>query len=157
MNSCRGLRRARSDETDAPILHDNAPGYDGAPADIMARPAQCVEQTDLRQGRYRKRFAEADLVLEHTFRMPIHHQGYLEPQSFLSRSTMTQGQCLASTKGPFARAAIRQGGRHSASQIRLQASTSRRLRRQKRRGRVTDLLFSRQAGEAAREDCFNPY
>ena len=40
----------------APVLHDNAPGYDGAPKEIMAAAGdQCCEQTHVRQRRYRKR------------------------------------------------------------------------------------------------------
>ncbi|MEO6165658.1 MAG: molybdopterin cofactor-binding domain-containing protein, partial [Candidatus Binatia bacterium] len=68
----------------APVLHDNAPAYDGAPAEIMA-PAggNVVNKLTFGKGDIEKGFAAADLVLEHTFRMPIHHQGYLEPQSFL--------------------------------------------------------------------------
>ncbi|MGH7886828.1 MAG: xanthine dehydrogenase family protein molybdopterin-binding subunit, partial [Candidatus Binatia bacterium] len=87
----------------APILHDNAPGYDGAPEGIMA-PAggNVVNKLTFGKGDIDKGFAEADLVLEHTFRMPIHHQGYLEPQSFLVKidgdGTVN---AWASTKGPF--------------------------------------------------------
>ncbi|MBM4261968.1 MAG: xanthine dehydrogenase family protein molybdopterin-binding subunit [Deltaproteobacteria bacterium] len=87
----------------APVLHDNAPAYDGAPADIMA-PAggNIVNKLTWGKGDIEKGFADADLVLEHTFRMPMHHQGYLEPQSFLVKidgdGTV---HAWASTKGPF--------------------------------------------------------
>src|SRR5499426_4480978 len=55
----------------APILHDNAPGYDGAPAEIMA-PAggNVVNKLTFGKGNIEKGFAEADIVIEHTFRMP---------------------------------------------------------------------------------------
>ena len=54
------------------------------------------------KGDIEKGFAEADLVLEHTFRMPIHHQGYLEPQSFLVKiDDDGTVNAWASTKGPF--------------------------------------------------------
>ncbi len=88
---------------DAPVLHDNAPAYDGAPAEIMA-PAggNVVNKLTFGKGDIEKGFAEADLVLEHTFRMPIHHQGYLEPQSFLVKiDDDGTVNAWASTKGPF--------------------------------------------------------
>ena len=87
----------------APVLHDNAPGYDGAPADIMA-PAggNVVNKLTWGKGDVDKGFREADLVLEHTFRIPIHHQGYLEPQSFLVKvEDDGQVDAWSSTKGPF--------------------------------------------------------
>ena len=109
---------------DAPVLHDNAPAYDGAPADIMA-PAggNVLNKLTFGKGNIEKGFAEADLVLEHTFRMPIHHQGYLEPQSFLVKidgdGTV---HVWASTKGPFGtRGQFAKAAGIPASQIRLQA------------------------------------
>jgi len=68
-------------------------------------------------------FAEADVVLEHTFRMPIHHQGYLEPQSFLVKIE-DDGvvNAWASTKGPFGtRSQFAKAVGIPGSQIRLQA------------------------------------
>ena len=88
---------------DAPILHDNAPGYDGAPADIMAAAGgNIVNKLSWGKGDIENGFREADFVLEHTFRMPIHHQGYLEPQSFLVKiDDDGTVNAWASTKGPF--------------------------------------------------------
>ncbi len=87
----------------APVLHDNAPGYDGAPADIMA-PAggNLLNKLTWGKGNVEKGFREADIVLEHQFRIPIHHQGYLEPQSFLVKIE-ADGKINAwsSTKSPF--------------------------------------------------------
>jgi len=109
---------------DAPILHDNAPGYDGAPAEIMA-PAggNVLNKLTFGKGNIEKGFAEADLVLEHTFRMPIHHQGYLEPQSFLVKvDDDGTVNAWASTKGPFGtRGQFAKAVGIPASQIRLQA------------------------------------
>ncbi len=110
---------------DAPILHDNAPGYDGAPADIMAAAGgNVLNKLTFGKGDIEKGFAEADLVLEHTFRMPIHHQGYLEPQSFLVKID-DDGKVNAwasSTKGPFGtRGQFAKAAGIPASQIRLQA------------------------------------
>jgi CO/xanthine dehydrogenase Mo-binding subunit len=88
---------------DAAILHDDASAYDGAPQDIMVKdvPNVCNRLT-WGKGDVDKGFREADLVLEHTFRIPIHHQGYLEPQAFLVKIE-ADGQIVAwsSTKGPF--------------------------------------------------------
>ena len=109
---------------DAPVLHDNAPGYDGAPSDIMA-PAggNVLNKLTFGKGDIEKGFAEADLVLEHTFRMPIHHQGYLEPQSFLVKiDDDGKVNAWASTKGPFGtRAQFAKAAGIPVSQIRLQA------------------------------------
>ena len=109
---------------DAPVLHDNAPAYDGAPEDIMA-PAggNVVNKLTFGKGDIEKGFAEADLVLEHTFRMPIHHQGYLEPQSFLVKiADDGTVNAWASTKGPFGtRAQFAKAVGIPASQIHLQA------------------------------------
>ena len=108
----------------APVLHDNAPGYEGAPADIMA-PAggNVLNKLTFGKGDIEKGFAEADLVLEHTFRMPIHHQGYLEPQSFLVKiEDDGTVNAWASTKGPFGtRGQFAKAVGIPASQIRLQA------------------------------------
>ena len=108
----------------APILHDNAPGYDGAPAEIMA-PAggNVVNKLTFGKGDIEKGFAEADLVLEHIFRMPIHHQGYLEPQSFLVKiDDDGKVNAWASTKGPFGtRGQFAKAVGIPPSQIRLQA------------------------------------
>jgi CO/xanthine dehydrogenase Mo-binding subunit len=109
---------------DAPILHDNAPGYDGAPADIMAAAGgNVVNKLSWGKGNIEKGFREADIVLEHTFRMPIHHQGYLEPQSFLVKiDDDGTVNAWASTKGPFGtRGQFAKAVGIPAKQIRLQA------------------------------------
>ena len=109
---------------DAPVLHDNAPAYDGAPKDIMA-PAggNVVNKLTFGKGDIEKGFADADLILEHTFRMPIHHQGYLEPQAFLVKiENDGTVNAWASTKGPFGtRAQFAKAVGIPANQIHLQA------------------------------------
>ena len=108
----------------APVLHDNAPGYDGAPKEIMAAAGtNVVNKLTFGKGDIEKGFAEADLVLEHTFRMPIHHQGYLEPQSFLVKiEDDGKVDAWASTKGPFGtRGQFAKAAGIPASQIRVQA------------------------------------
>ena len=90
-------------EPEAPLLHDDVAGYDGAPQERLA--------TDVRNGLTRlawskgdveRGFREADAVLEHTFRIPARHQGYLEPHAgLLSIDPDGRIQVWASTKDPF--------------------------------------------------------
>ena len=108
----------------APILHHDAPSYDGAPADIMAGAGSNVlNKLTWGKGDIEKGFAEADVVLEHTFRIPIHHQGYLEPQSFMVKIN-DDGSVdgWASTKSPFGtRAQFAKAAGISPGQIRIHA------------------------------------
>ena len=90
-------------EPGAPILHDDPGSYDGAPQDILVKDVPNVlnrltwGKGDIEQG-----FRQADLVLEHTFRVPIHHQGYIEPQAFLVVIEDDETiQAWSSTKSPF--------------------------------------------------------
>ncbi len=108
----------------APVIHDNAPAYDGAPADIMAPAgANVVNKLTWGKGDIEKGFRDADLVLEHTFKIPIHHQGYLEPQSFLVKiNDDGRVDAWSSTKGPFGtRAQFAKAAGIPASQIRIHA------------------------------------
>jgi xanthine dehydrogenase molybdenum-binding subunit len=108
----------------APILHDDAPSYDGAPADIMAGAGSNVlNKLTWGKGDIEKGFAEADVVLEHTFRIPIHHQGYLEPQSFMVKINHDGSvDGWASTKSPFGtRAQFAKAAGISPGQIRIHA------------------------------------
>jgi CO/xanthine dehydrogenase Mo-binding subunit len=108
----------------APVLHDDAPSYDGAPADIMAGAGSNVlNKLTWGKGNIEEGFAEADVVLEHTFRIPIHHQGYLEPQSFMVKIN-DDGSVdgWASTKSPFGtRAQFAKAAGISPGQIRIHA------------------------------------
>lgn len=108
----------------APVLHKDAPSYEGAPAEIMiGAGTNVVNKLTWGKGDIEKGFAEADLVLEHTFRIPIHHQGYLEPQSFLVRIN-DDGSVdgWSSTKSPFGtRAQFAKAAGISPSQIRIHA------------------------------------
>ena len=108
----------------APILHDDAPSYDGAPADIMAGAGSNeLNKLTWGKGDIEKGFAEADVVLEHTFRIPIHHQGYLEPQSFMVKiNDDCSVEGWASTKSPFGtRAQFAKAAGISPGQIRIHA------------------------------------
>ena len=87
----------------APIIHDDPGSYDGVPQDILVKDIPNVlNRLKWGKGDIEKGFREADLVIEHTFRIPIHHQGYLEPQAYLVKIE-DDGQVFAwsSTKGPF--------------------------------------------------------
>ena len=67
---------------DAPVIHEDVAGYDGAPKERLALDVPngltrlAWQKGDVEQG-----FGDADLVLEHTFRIPGRHQGYLEPHA----------------------------------------------------------------------------
>jgi len=65
---------------DAPLIHPELPSYPGRAWDLPDIPnvhARFVhDRGDLARG-----LAEADLVIEHTFRTALLHQGYLEPQA----------------------------------------------------------------------------
>jgi CO/xanthine dehydrogenase Mo-binding subunit len=108
----------------APILHDDPSSYDGAPQDILVKDVPNVlNKLSWGKGEIEQGFHDADLVLEHTFRIPIHHQGYLEPQSFLV-NIEADGQinAWASTKSPFGtRAQFAKAAGISANQIRVHA------------------------------------
>jgi CO/xanthine dehydrogenase Mo-binding subunit len=66
----------------APALHDNVRAYDGAPEKILAADLHNgLTRLAWRKGDVEKGFRDADLVLEHTFRIPARHQGYIEPHA----------------------------------------------------------------------------
>ena len=90
-------------EPGAPLLHDNVAGYAGAPTERLASDVHngltrlAWSKGDVEQG-----FREADVTLEHTFRVPARHQGYLEPHAgLLSIDPDGRIQVWASTKDPF--------------------------------------------------------
>jgi CO/xanthine dehydrogenase Mo-binding subunit len=70
-----------------------------------APPAKAVnvaQQSRLHRGDLAKGFAESDLVLEKTYRVPMVHQGYLEPHAVLAEWDSTGFLTLwASTQGSF--------------------------------------------------------
>ncbi len=90
-------------EPDAPLLHDDVAGYAGAPHERLATDVRngltrlAWSKGDVEQG-----FREADIALEHTFRVPARHQGYLEPYAgLLAIDPDGRIQVWASTKDPF--------------------------------------------------------
>ncbi len=91
-------------EPGAPTLHDDPGAYDGVPQDILVKDIPNVlNRLTWGKGDIEKGFREADLVLEHTFRLPLRSQGYIEPQSVvLAIEDDGSIQGWASTKTPFA-------------------------------------------------------
>lgn len=87
----------------APLLHEDITRYEGGLPERLA--------TDLHNGSTRlawskgdvdRGFADADLVLEHSFRIPSRHQGYLEPHSVLVHiDEQDRVQVWAASKAPF--------------------------------------------------------
>jgi len=91
-------------QPNAPRIHEDVAGYDGAPKQRLALDVpngltrQAWRKGDLEQG-----FREADLVLEHTFRIPARHQGYIEPHvGTVAIDNDGRIQVWTSTKAPFA-------------------------------------------------------
>jgi CO/xanthine dehydrogenase Mo-binding subunit len=87
----------------APLLHENVAAYDGAPKNILAADLHNgLTRLSYGKGDVEKGFREADLVLEHTFRIPARHQGYLEPHAgTVAIDGDGRVQVWASVKNPF--------------------------------------------------------
>jgi CO/xanthine dehydrogenase Mo-binding subunit len=88
---------------DAPLLHDDAAGYDGAPMRIWATGVH-NGQTRLSYGKgdVEQGFRESDRIFEHTFSIPSRHQGYLEPYaSVVAIDEDGRIQAWCSSKAPF--------------------------------------------------------
>src|SRR5881296_596573 len=71
----------------------------------VAKPAKAVnisQQTKLARGDVAKGFAESEVIIEKTYRVPMVHQGYLEPHAVLAQwDTTGQLTLWASTQGSF--------------------------------------------------------
>ena len=70
----------RAVRPESSLVHDDLYTWEfaGGPSD---RPSNIARRVELSRGDVEKGFAEADIVLERTFRGGTVHQGYLEPQS----------------------------------------------------------------------------
>ncbi|HEY7538863.1 MAG TPA: xanthine dehydrogenase family protein molybdopterin-binding subunit [Methylomirabilota bacterium] len=70
-----------------------------------AKPSKAVnisQQARLQRGDVAKAFAESDVVIENTYRVPMVHQGYLEPHAVLAQWDSSGNLTLwASTQGSF--------------------------------------------------------
>jgi len=69
-------------QDDAPILHADFNSYLGF-AQKMAQPSNVYHRTAFDKGDLERGFAEADLIIEHTYVTQRIHQGYIEPQAVL--------------------------------------------------------------------------
>ncbi len=98
-------------QPDAPILHPRAREYKRAAAGSYISGSETDELPDIpnlcayqlvNRGDVEQGFREADLVMEHTYRTPSQHQGYLEPHSCIVEAQADGGARIwASNKAPF--------------------------------------------------------
>ena len=66
------------------------------------KPANVAQEVHFSRGDVAAGFAESDLVLEHTYRIPMVHQGYIEPHAVLADWDASGNLTLwASTQGMF--------------------------------------------------------
>lgn len=107
----------------APILHDylRTKGVKGPDAE---KKTNVVERIDLAIGDVASGFAEADVIVEHSFDTKPMHQGYIEPQSCVaSYSDDGQVDLWCCTQAPFVyRDRLTQILKIDSSKIRIQQS-----------------------------------
>ena len=86
---------------DAPILHADLITT-GSPAAGDSGPTNIAARMELKRGDVDAGFAEADVVVEHTFRTAMVHQGYIEPHACVARHG-ADGRIVVwcATQGPF--------------------------------------------------------
>ena len=90
-------------QPDAPRLHEDVAVYGGAPKDLLALDLpNGLTRLAWRKGNVEQAMDQADVVLEHTFRIPARHQGYLEPHpAIVSIDSDERIQVWISAKNPF--------------------------------------------------------
>lgn len=88
----------------APRIHEEVAAYDGVPPDLVASDLpNGLTRLTWRKGDVETGFREADLIVEHTFRVPIRHQGYIEPHAgTVAIDKEGRVEVWTSTKSPFA-------------------------------------------------------
>jgi CO/xanthine dehydrogenase Mo-binding subunit len=88
---------------DAPLLHADVAAYDGAPKNRLALDVHNgLTRLAWKKGDIERGFGEADLIFEHTFRVPARHQGYLEPHaSVVAIESGGKVTAWTSAKNPF--------------------------------------------------------
>jgi CO/xanthine dehydrogenase Mo-binding subunit len=86
---------------DAPLLHENLVTR-GQPLPGAPEHSNVAMRMELKRGDLEKGFAEADVIVEHTFTTPMVHQGYIEPHACVARWG-EDGQVLVwtTTQGHF--------------------------------------------------------
>src|SRR5262245_39364486 len=79
-----------------------------APTEV--KPAKAVnisQQSRLQRGDIAQGFAESDVIIEKTYRVPMVHQGYLEPHAVMAQWDTTGVLTLwASTQGSLDRKSV---------------------------------------------------
>lgn len=90
-------------DSKAPRIHEDVASYDGAPKERLALDVHNgLTRLSWRKGDVERGFREADLVLEHTFRVPARHQGYIEPHAgVVAIDSDGRIQVWVSAKNPF--------------------------------------------------------
>jgi CO/xanthine dehydrogenase Mo-binding subunit len=87
----------------APRLHDDVAAYGGAPKELLATDLpNGLTRLAWRKGDVEQAINQADVILEHTFKIPARHQGYLEPHAaIVSIDADDRIQVWVSAKNPF--------------------------------------------------------
>ena len=108
---------------DAPILHDYL-RTKGAKGPDAEKPTNVVERLELSIGDAAAGFAEADVVVEHSFDTKPMHQGYIEPQSCIATySDDGQVELWCCTQAPWVyRDRLTEVLKIDSSKIRIQQS-----------------------------------
>ena len=86
---------------DAPILHPEMT-TGGKPIPGATGPTNIAARMEIKRGDVEAGFAEADVIVEHEFRTPMVHQGYIEPHATVAR-VGADGRIIVwtTTQGPF--------------------------------------------------------
>jgi CO/xanthine dehydrogenase Mo-binding subunit len=106
----------------APRLHQDVTAYEGGPKDLLAPDVHNgLTRLAWRKGDVEQGFRAADVVLEHTFRIPARHQGYLEPHAaVVAIDNEGRIQVSVSAKNPFGiRSQLAKALRLSEERIRI--------------------------------------
>ncbi len=85
---------------DAPLLHEDliTQGVDPAPE----RPSNVSVQIELAKGDVEAALAEADVVVERSYTVPMAHQAYIEPHACVARADENgKVEIWCTTQGPF--------------------------------------------------------
>ncbi|MBS1818857.1 MAG: xanthine dehydrogenase family protein molybdopterin-binding subunit [Acidobacteria bacterium] len=91
----------RAMESGAPILHDTMTTQARPPIE-QSGPTNVAGRMELRRGDIEQGFRDADVIVEHVFRTPTSHQGYIEPHACVARVNEDGRISIwTSTQGPF--------------------------------------------------------
>ncbi|MCH8847699.1 MAG: xanthine dehydrogenase family protein molybdopterin-binding subunit [Chloroflexi bacterium] len=94
-------------EPGAPVIHADPRSYTGFPEAVPDDVPNVCGYATWERGDIEAGFAEADVVVEHTFQTQLAHQGYLEPTAYLIQITEPTGgrperiEVWASVKVPY--------------------------------------------------------